>query len=269
MMQKNSYLLGVGRKDEERLALLNELFGETSRHFLLKAGLRSGQRVLEIGCGTGNMTGWIADQVGKQGHVTAVDISQEQIDIAKENNKSHDNIAFIVKSLFELSDLSPFDLIYSRFVIMHQTQSVDALQSLMSLLKPGGAIVCEEGTNSVSACCPHSDVFQRYRDLLLVLYKMKNIDYNIGEKMHLYFHQLGLKNITTNFVQPIYQSSEQKKMMLLFLLEMKDLYIQNKIITEADIDQLIVDMEKFIQDDSYLISCLRTTQIYGNYISHK
>ena len=198
-MSSNSYLIAVGKKDEERLSILNELFGETSRNLLLKAGLVSGMRVLEIGCGTGNMTGWIAEQVGKNGHVTAVDISEEQIKIAKVNNKLHNNIQFIVKSIFDLGDLSQFDLIYSRFVIMHQEKPFDALKALMALLGQNGVIVCEEGANTVVACCPHSDIFQKYRGLLLELFKMKNLDYDFGSNIYTHFLQLGLKNIATNF----------------------------------------------------------------------
>lgn len=262
-MDQNSYLIGVGKKDEERLSILNRLFGETSQNLLLKAGLVSGQRVLEIGCGTGNMTRWIAEKVGKNGHVAAIDISEEQIAIAKENNKSHSNIEFIVKSIFDLGDLQKFDLIYSRFVIMHQTSPLDALRALMPLLKKNGVMVCEEGTNSVTACYPHSDTFQKYRELLLSLFKMKNLDCDFGSQIFGCFRQLGLNNIATNFVQPIYQYAAQKKMMLLFLTEMKQQYIQNNLISEEEIDKLILNMQTFIQNENYMVSFARTTQIYG------
>lgn len=259
----NSYLIAVGKKDEARLLILNELFGETSQNLLLKAGLNSGMKVLEIGCGTGNMTGWIASQVGESGCVTAVDISPEQIVIAKENNKKHNNICYIEKSIFDLNNISQFDLIYSRFVIMHQNQPFEALKAILSLLKEGGALVCEEAANTVAACCPDSAVFKKSRELILSLYKMKNIDHDFGSHIYDYFRKLGLKNIVTNFIQPIYQSSAQKNMMLLLLNEMKLQYIQNNLISEAEINQLILDMEAFIQDDSYMVSFARTTQIYG------
>lgn len=45
-MSSNSYLIAVGKKDEERLSILNELFGETSRNLLLKAGLVSLESVV-------------------------------------------------------------------------------------------------------------------------------------------------------------------------------------------------------------------------------
>ena len=52
-------------------------------------------------------------------------------------------------------------------------------------------------------------------------------------------------------------------MMLLFLTEMKPQYVQNNMISEAEINKLILDMREFIQDDHYMVSFVRTTQIYG------
>lgn len=262
-MNKNSYLLAVGKKDEERLSLLNTLFSETSQRLLLKAGLTAGMRVLEIGCGTGNMTGWIANQVGKDGKVVAIDISEEQIAIAKEKNITHPNIEFIVQSIFNLENLASFDLIYSRFVIMHQTDPCDALKNLVAQLKPNGIIVCEEASNIVAVCHPQSETFTRYRELFLSLFRMKNLDVDFGSNIYTCFLNLNLKNITANFIQPLYQGTSQKKMMLLFLTEMKSQYVKNNLISEKDIDQLISDMRTFIQDDRYMVSFVRTTQIYG------
>ena len=37
--------------------------------------LKKGSRVLEIGCGQGDMTAVLADRVGPDGHVTAVDLA--------------------------------------------------------------------------------------------------------------------------------------------------------------------------------------------------
>ncbi len=262
-MKSNSYVIGVGKDDEERLALLNELFGDTSRNLLLKAGLKPGIRVLEIGCGTGNMTHWIARKIGENGHVTAVDNSGDQIKIAKTNCSDVNNISFIESSLFDLKDLAKFDVIYSRFLIMHLTTPFEAIQFLMQFLKPNGVIVCEEATNSVTACYPQSPVFQKNRELLMELLKKKGLDFDIGEKLYSYFQQLNLKDISINFVQPIYATKRQKRMMRLLMNQLKSQYIQVGLATEELMNQLLADLDQFIEDDHYLVSFARTTQIFG------
>ena len=261
-MKENHYVIGVGKDDEERLSLLNELFGKTSKDLLLKAGLTQGMRVLEVGCGTGNMTRWIAKQVGDNGHVTAVDISPEQIHIAKDNCSQSHNITFIESSLFDLNVSNKFDLIYSRFLVMHLQNPFEGLQYLTQLLKPNGILVSEEATNSVTACYPESPVFRKYRELVMALFTKKNIDFDIGEKLYAYFQQLKSQDIYVNFVQPIYKP-HQKKMMAILINELKNRYIEFGIATETDIQAFLKDMENFINDDKFLVSFARTTQIFG------
>ena len=262
-MEEKSYVIGVGKDDEERLSLLNELFGKTSKDLLLKAGLTPRIQVLEVGCGTGNMTRWIAKQVGSNGHVTAVDISAEQIQITKENCSELNNISFIESSLFDLNPSIKFDLIYSRFLIMHLQNPFEGLQYLTQLLKPNGVLVSEEATNSVTACYPESPVFRKYRELLMTLFSNKNIDFDIGEKLYAYFQKLKLQEIQVNFVQPIYATKRQKRMMRLLMNQLKSQYIQFDLATEESMHQISNDLDKFIEDDSCLVSFARTTQIFG------
>ena len=61
----NSYILQSGEKGAERLATVQNLYGKESQFFLQKSGLKKGMTVIDIGCGTGLMTKWLAEQVGK------------------------------------------------------------------------------------------------------------------------------------------------------------------------------------------------------------
>ena len=135
---------------------MNQLFQKTSRNLLLQAGLTKGNHVLEVGCGTGEMTCWIAEQVGNAGRVYAVDISIEQIEITKQQAKISgvNNITFINSSVFDLCGLPPFDFIYSRFIIMHLHEPYVALQTMLRFLKRGGHIICEEALNAVTCWWP-------------------------------------------------------------------------------------------------------------------
>lgn len=262
-MKENSYVIGVGKDDEERLSLLNELFGKTSKDLLLKAGLKPGQRVLEVGCGTGNMTKWIAKQLGCNGHLTAVDISHEQVKIAQENCSESNNVTFITSSIFDVKKEKQFDLVYSRFLIMHLQNPLEGLQHLTRLLKPNGILVSEEATNSVTACYPESPIFRKYRELVMALFQKNNIDFDIGEKLYAYFLRLKLENIHVNFVQPIYKQ-HQKKIMMLLMNELKYRYIELGIATENEMQTFINDLFNFIKDDKFLTSFARTTQIFGS-----
>ena len=73
----DSYIVKVGADAQYRLDILNRIFGPQSEHFLKLAGIRPGMRVLDVGCGQGNMSFAISKLVGKSGHVTGIDVNQK------------------------------------------------------------------------------------------------------------------------------------------------------------------------------------------------
>ena len=88
MMPKDSnYILSVGEKFKERLLRLNAISNPYSFAFLLRHGLKRGDHVIDVGCGIGELTCWLAEQVGPKGKVVAIDISKEQLTLAKQRAK--------------------------------------------------------------------------------------------------------------------------------------------------------------------------------------
>ena len=100
--------------------------------------------VLELGCGSGNDAIWFA----KKGfNVTAVDISEKEINLAKEKSKGISNINYIIDDVHSFSTEEKFDIIYDRGCI-HNNQSslVNILfPKLYQLLKDDGKIIILTG----------------------------------------------------------------------------------------------------------------------------
>lgn len=265
MQAQSDYILKVGDAGQERLAILNELMAPSSTQLLLSAGL-TGKKVLEIGCGPGNMTCWIAKQVGPNGQVFAIDNSAEQLNLAKQQmaTQQFTNVTFLESSVYDLKDLpKDFDLMYSRFLLSHVKNPYEALEILKEFVKPRGRLVCEEVAHKAHYWYPETSTHQRLQELLDKLVCIRGIDSEVGDKLFFFFNKLNLKNIDVNFVQPIYKTQREKLGSILFYQELKPAFLKEKIVTEKEIDQLIDDYQRIMADENYLASFRRVTQIIG------
>lgn len=105
-----------------------------------------GERVLDIGCGTGASTLALAAAVGPGGQATGIDISAQFLEVARRRIRD----AAVVNAAFELADaqthdFSPgSDLVFSRFGVMFFDDPVAAFRNMAAALRPGGrvAFVC-------------------------------------------------------------------------------------------------------------------------------
>ncbi|MBU6955794.1 methyltransferase domain-containing protein [Hahella sp. HN01] len=110
--------------------------------------LLDGCRVLDLGCGSGRDVYALAQLVGPHGQVVGVDMTDEQLQVARSHQAWHaeqfgfDNVRFLqgyIEKLDEL-DLEPgsFDVIVSNCVINLSPDKASVLRGLHRLLKPGG-----------------------------------------------------------------------------------------------------------------------------------
>lgn len=109
---------------------------------LIAAGaeLKSGMRVLEIGCGAGMFT----EMFAKSGaYIVAVDISPELLTRAKARGLPENRVQFLHKRFEDCNLEGPFDaVIGSSF--LHHLEIEPALSRIHDLLKPGGVMSLAE-----------------------------------------------------------------------------------------------------------------------------
>jgi len=103
---------------------------------------RTGDRVLDIGCGFGDMTRALGRLVGSTGSVLGVDVAPRFVERAREDARRAgiDNVRFAVADVQVAAFDETFAYAYSRFGTMFFANPVAALRNVRSALEPGGRI---------------------------------------------------------------------------------------------------------------------------------
>lgn len=111
----------------------------TAARLVKFAGVRSGQRVLDVGCGTG-VVALTAARLGAK--VTGLDLTPEPLDRARENSSLGDlRIDWHEGDAEELPfEDSAFDVVLSQFGHMFAPRPDVALAEMLRVLKPGGTV---------------------------------------------------------------------------------------------------------------------------------
>lgn len=107
---------------------------------MLTGHLKTGQRVLELGCGTGYFTRELT-KTGAQ--ITAIDISPELLEVARRDCPG-ENVTFEIQNAYALSYTDEtFDSVVGSSVL-HHLEIDNALHEIQRVLKPGGLIYFTE-----------------------------------------------------------------------------------------------------------------------------
>ncbi|RUR15407.1 class I SAM-dependent methyltransferase [Legionella sp. km535] len=263
----DEYLLAVGKEGAARLSTVQELYGDESKMILAKAGLHRNMTVMDVGCGTGLMTHWLADQVGGDGKIIAVDNSQSQLDFAKKHlvhNKIH-NVNYLCKSIDDLSyaDLHSIDLIYARLILVHNKNPLIFINQLKEQCKKNTIFVFEEPVTSESGCYPVQECFKKHIALYCDLGKRAGFDYDFGEKLPSLASTAGLSIKGVRKVQNYYLNSKSKLIAYQRTKECANKYLNEKMISPSELNILLTQLLELANKQDILISGVNMMQIWG------
>ena len=194
------YVLGHHLKGEgTRLDLMSKLMDPMHRRFIEALGVvRPGARTLEVGCGNGSISAWLAQKVSPGGTAVAVDLDLSLVHGRVRNLELYK--ADIVAGPVERGS---FDLVTARAVLHHVADPKTAIANMVASLKTGGAILLIEPDLLPVSIAEPPEV-RAFWEGWLEWSRERGIDYYIGRKLAPQLASLDLENVTGTAETTIY-----------------------------------------------------------------
>jgi SAM-dependent methyltransferase len=194
LTQNQPYILGHTDPELDRLITQAHFYGDLTTQVLRLAGLKPGMRVLDIGCGAGDVSFLAAKLVGPQGTVIGVDKSPEAIALAARRAGSGRlmNVQFLNGDLTELSLEEPVDALIGRLVLMYFPDPAALLRHLGGFVKPGGIVAFHEMDMDGAKAEPTYELFEITLQRIKQTFIRAGIDIRTGLKLGRIFEEAGL-----------------------------------------------------------------------------
>jgi SAM-dependent methyltransferase len=182
---------------------MSRLLDSMHRRHIESLGVGSGARTLEVGCGNGSISAWLAERVGPGGQAVAVDLDLSLVDVRtpRLELRQGDIVAGPI-------DPGTFDLVTARAVLHHVTDVDAATRNLAASLAPGGSILLiEPDFLPVSVAEPPE--LRAFWNGWLAWSREQGIDYHVGRTLAPRLAALGLDQVAGTAETAVYNGRSQ------------------------------------------------------------
>ncbi len=256
------YPLAEGQAAEKRLAILNDLYNESSLHTIKQYIEPTTKNILEIGCGTGVLAKALACTLPEKIHVLATDFSKAQIALCKKNYAHIPQLDFGLYDCNANQKLSQsFDIIFARFLIVFQKNIDQVIQNMWSILQPGGYLILEDFNPMNTGCYAYEQqpIIQKWNTFckmaLIKTGRTKDLEKNILDILY----EKQAKKIEKKINHAVLTTPKEKSLFFLCMEEAKP-YMLNLGIS-SDVVEEIIESLREICDNRYPVNFARNFQI--------
>ena len=185
--------MGHNDRERRRLATQASVLRPYTERLFRSAGIGSGVRVLDLGCGAGDVSLLLSELVGAEGHVTGLDFDPGAIETATRRaaEAGSTNTEFIEANVAGFQPAVQFDAVAGRHILIHTPDAVAILGSAASLLRSGGILVFQEYDLSTWVpAWPANPANQRIMQLFIDIFRHMPHS-NAGARLNSWFQSAG------------------------------------------------------------------------------
>jgi len=196
MAESSVYVLGHADAEVERLQLQGQILEPFTRRLIGACGIHEGMRVLELGCGVGDVSLLLAEAVGTSGRIVAVDREMRAVDIARRRatQAGHLQIEFAVSTDEDLAAYPPFDAAFGRYILIHQPDPTLLVRRAAAAVRRGGVVAFEEAAYHLGPqMTPPVDLWQNMTGSMIDFFRAAFPQYDAAGRLISCFEDAGLQ----------------------------------------------------------------------------
>jgi ubiquinone/menaquinone biosynthesis C-methylase UbiE len=185
---------------------------QNSAGFLLDR-LKSGDSLLDVGCGPGTITMDLAELVAP-GPVVGIDRSKEVIERARGAGEARalSNLSFEVGDVYKLEfEDSSFDVVYAHQVLQHLSEPTRALVGMRRVLRGGGWLAVRDGDYGEFTWSPPSDGLTRWMELYHQITRKNGAEADAGRYLAEWVEAAGFDSLERSRSDWTYESVEERE----------------------------------------------------------
>ena len=190
-----AYILGHADLEIERLQLQADIIAGVTRRLIRECGIGPGMRVLDIGCGVGDVSMLLADAVGATGCVLGFDSEPRAIEVARARAlvAGYRNIEFVVASDNAFPDRPLFDAAIGRYILHHLADPVATVRRAAEAVRPSGVVAFQEPASHINdQTLPTIDLYAKSEQRLKAVIRAMLPHFDVGGRLVACFEGAGL-----------------------------------------------------------------------------
>ena len=199
-------LQGGDSAERRRWTLHAQIYGPITRRFFQSAGIGAGMKVLDVGCGTGDITLLLADLVGPRGRVVGIDRDGAALESARTRAAAagFSQVAFLHGDLRDTPLDSDFDALAGRWVLMDLPDPAEGLRLLAAHVRDGGSVAFQEDDfTRPPAVFPETDLSRQIARWMVASPDGPGPEIETGAKLFKTFLDAGLPAPDLMFETPV------------------------------------------------------------------
>jgi SAM-dependent methyltransferase len=151
-------------------------------------------RVLDVGCGPGDVSSIAARLVGPTGTVLGVDAAPEMIELAgaRAAEQGLSAVHFKQAGIDAITLDEPVDAVVGRLILMHLPDPAATLRRLSTFVRPGGVIAFSENDITGTRSVPDLPLFRQVTTGIARAFEAMGLSPQFGTTLHTIFTDAGL-----------------------------------------------------------------------------